>query len=165
MFYVKHAFLLAKMAHLIKSVKHGTAFQTRIIVVFHTVFTKTSATRLTNKHFIRRKSLITRRTFHKKPPFSSIICLYYFQKEKHLYLSKKTESYPQKRHVDFTRRKKRKCRNSPQTNRNKPLKTKEKRPKTRQKAPFCFAWNNCGQLFVSRETYENGIIFRQAKIA
>ena len=89
MFYVKHAFLLAKMAHLVKSVKRGTAFQTRIIVVFHTVFTKTSATRLTNKHFIRRKCLITRRTFHKKPPFSSIICLYYFQKEQQLYLSEK----------------------------------------------------------------------------
>lgn len=70
-------------------------------------------------------------------------------------MSKKAESYPQKCTAKITRRKNGKSRNKTiKTIKNSP-KIQEKQHKTRQNNGYCSTWNKCGQLIVSRETYEN----------
>lgn len=70
-------------------------------------------------------------------------------------MSEKAESYPQNRALKFTRRKNGNSRNKTiKTIKNSP-KTQENSPKTAQNNGYCSTWNKCGQLIVSRETYEN----------
>lgn len=70
-------------------------------------------------------------------------------------MSEKAESYPQNSTLNFTRRKNGNSRNKTiKTIKNNP-KTPENSLKPAQNNGYCSTWNKCGQLIVSRETYEN----------